>query len=189
MNAALPWGAFSRDIIATTAANLLLIATAMPSIAGDARGYVPAPPGTKRVLLHFRHSSGNNRYRSGDKAATDFNLDSNLQILRPLYCSSLASMPVSIQALILSGGTVVDGASVGNQFPRQFRPSRRSLPGSPEFRRRCRPAKSRDLTAKFRKIGDHQFPFDLSSCAAEDVFTLLAAYMIEFSDIVHQPFG
>ena len=97
------------------AANLLLAATAMPSIAGDTRGYVPAPPGTTGVLFYYWHSSGNDRDRNGDKVATDFNLDSNLQILRPVYYSSLASMPVTVEALIPFGDTEVDGASVGNQ--------------------------------------------------------------------------
>lgn len=97
------------------AANLLLAATAVPSIAGDTRGYVPAPPGTAGVLFYYWHTSGNDRYKNGDKVATDFNLDSNLQILRPVYYSSFASMPVSVQALIPFGDTAVDGASVGNQ--------------------------------------------------------------------------
>ena len=91
------------------AANLLLAAAAVPSIAGDTRGYVPAPPGTAGVLFYYWHTSGNDRYKNGDKVATDFNLDSNLQILRPVYYSSFASMPVSVQALIPFGDTAVDG--------------------------------------------------------------------------------
>lgn len=96
-------------------ATLLLTSAGTSSMAGDTRGYVPGPPGMTGVLLYYWHTAGTDKYKNGDKIATDFNLESNLQILRPVYYSAFGSMPVSIQALIPFGDMSLDGASVGNQ--------------------------------------------------------------------------
>lgn len=85
------------------------------AFAGDTRGYIPAPPDSVGVLFYYWHTTGFEKYKNGDKVADDFNLQSNLQIFRPVYYSALASMPVTLQALIPFGDTTLDGTSVGNK--------------------------------------------------------------------------
>lgn len=96
-------------------ATLLLVTARTTAMAGDTRGYIPAPPDTTGLLFYYRHIAGFEKYKNGDKVADDFNLQSNLEILRPVYYSSLWSMPVSVQALIPFGDMTLDGASVGNK--------------------------------------------------------------------------
>lgn len=96
-------------------ATLLLATTGTSSMAGDTRGYIPAPPDSIGVLFYYWHTSGYEKYKNGDKIADDFNLMSNLEILRPVYYSALGSMPVTVQALIPFGDMTLDGASVGNK--------------------------------------------------------------------------
>lgn len=94
---------------------LLMAAAGETCLAGDTRGYVPAPADTYGLLFYYRHSAGNEKYSDGEKVAEDFNIQSNIQIFRPVYYSALASMPVSLQALIPFGDISLDGSSVGNR--------------------------------------------------------------------------
>lgn len=96
-------------------ATLMLVTAGTSVMAGDTRGYIPAPPDTAGILFYYRHIAGFEKYKNGDKVADDFNLQSNLEILRPVYYSSLWSIPVSVQALIPFGDMALDGASVGNK--------------------------------------------------------------------------
>lgn len=103
------------SIKSTILATLLLATAGTTAMAGDTRGYIPAPSGTAGVLFYYKHTTGFEKYLNGDKVADDFNLKSNIEVLRPVYYSTLGSMPVSIQALIPFGEATLDGASVGNK--------------------------------------------------------------------------
>ena len=96
-------------------ATQILAAATTSAIAGDTRGYIPAPPGTTGVLFYYRNISGSEKYKNGDKIADDFNTQTNLEIIRPMYYSSIASMPVTIQAIFPFGNMTLDGKSVGNK--------------------------------------------------------------------------
>lgn len=111
-----------RKTVASLAVSALFMAlilttalTAATCLAGDTRGYVPAPADTYGLLFYYRHAAGNEKFSDGNKVAEDFNLQSNIQIFRPVYYTSMASMPVSLQALIPFGDISLDGSSVGNK--------------------------------------------------------------------------
>lgn len=103
---------FTKSFLLST---LILATTWTVSMAGDTRGYIPAPADTVGVLFYYWHTSGFEKYKDGDKVADDFNLSANTQIFRPVYYTALASMPATIQALIPFGDITVDGTSVGNK--------------------------------------------------------------------------
>lgn len=103
---------FTKSFLLIT---LFAVITGTSSMAGDTRGYIPAPPDSTGVLFYYWHTAGFEKYKNGDKVAEDFNIQSNLQIFRPVYYSALGSMPVTLQALIPFGNIRVDGASVGNK--------------------------------------------------------------------------
>ncbi len=104
------------QIIFIFAAAMMFFQTMTGNVsAGDTRGYIPAPPDTFGVLFYYLHTSGFERYADGDKISEDFNLQSNVQIFRPVYYSQLGTMPVTLQALIPFGDKTIDGAAIGNR--------------------------------------------------------------------------
>ncbi len=103
---------------------LLSCCMAVPELAfgADARDYVPAPPGTFLFCTYFRHITANTLYKDGHKVSSDFNLNENIGILRPVYYTAIGkplygSGPFTIdpQALIPFGEAHLDGAAVGDK--------------------------------------------------------------------------
>ena len=87
--------------------------------AANARDYVPLPDRTFLFCSYLKHISANDLYTNGQKTSSDFNLNENLGILRPVYYMKLGKalygdggLVIDPQALLPFGDAHVDGAAV-----------------------------------------------------------------------------
>jgi len=80
---------------------------------GDARDYIPAPAGTKLMVVYYNHQTGNDLYADGDKVSEDFNFNANIGILRPVIFTQIGPFLADPQMLIPFGDVTIDGNAVG----------------------------------------------------------------------------
>ena len=101
---------------------VLCILLVVPNIvsAANSRDYVPFPADTFLFCAYFKHISANTLFSNGKKASSDFNLNQNLGIFRPVYYANIGKalygdggLIVDPQALIPFGEAHLDGAGVG----------------------------------------------------------------------------
>lgn len=85
------------------------------ALAGDTRGYVAPKTEIKGLVFYYLDSSGHEKYRSGEKIADDFNLNSNIQIFRPIYYFKVGTHMATLQSLIPFGNISLDGQDAGNK--------------------------------------------------------------------------
>ena len=79
------------------------IAACGNALAADARDYIPLPDRTLLFVTYAKHITGNKLYSNGNQASSDFNLNQNLGIFRPVYYTKLSN-----SALYGDGGLMLD---------------------------------------------------------------------------------
>ncbi|MDH0893286.1 MULTISPECIES: transporter [unclassified Pseudomonas] len=87
----------------------------------QARDYIPLPDGTAAMQFLHTYGTGNELYSRGHKVSDDFDLSSNINVLLPVYYSTLFGMPAVYEAIIPFGRASASGdavAAVDAQYKR-----------------------------------------------------------------------
>lgn len=104
----------STTLKAFTFSTIFCLSLTLKSFGGDARGYVAPATEIKGMVFYHLKTSGHEKYVNGDKAGDDFNLESNIQIFRPIYYFKTSGNMATVQALIPFGDVSLDGKDTGN---------------------------------------------------------------------------
>lgn len=101
--------AFKGICLAALAFSMAYSASAQ---AVQARDYIPLPDGTSVVQFLHLHGSGDELYSRGHKVSDDFDLSSDINVLMPVYYSTLFGMPAIYEAIVPFGRASVTGDAV-----------------------------------------------------------------------------
>lgn len=94
---------------------IFCLTTIHQAFAGDTRGYISPKSEMKGMVFYYLNTSGNEKYKNGDKIGDDFNLKSNIEVLRPVYYFKPGDHTITLQSLIPFGNISLDGKDAGNK--------------------------------------------------------------------------